>query len=302
MARALALCGAIVISFSAILVRLADVSPSTAAFFRPAYALPWLLLAWRLLASGDARPLRRRLQAVAAGVLMGLAFTLWNHAIEAIGAGLSTVLGNSQVVFVGFAAWLLYGERPSRLAFAAVPVVFLGAVFTSGLGGAAAYGDAPARGVAFGLTNAVVYSAFLLMFRALGRGQRVAAGPLFDATVGATLTTLLGGLLTDPGFALVPTWPAHGWLLLLGFGPQVVGWLCIFYALPRLAALETSVILLLQPVLTVVWAWLLLGETPSAVQLAGVALVMAGVTLLSVRGSVRQVPSAAATAATRAGR
>lgn len=289
MARALALIGAITISFSAILVRLADVSPSTAAFFRPAYALPWLLIAWQLLGRGVSRPLRRRLLALTAGLLMGAAFTVWNYAIEAIGAGLATVLGNTQVAFVGLAAWLLYGERPSRVAFAAVPVVFLGAVLTSGLGGGGAYGDAPFRGVAFGLANALTYSVFLLMFRTLGRGQRVAAGPLFDATVGAALATLAGGILTDPGFDLTPTWPEHGWLLLLGFGPQVVGWLCIFYALPRLAALETSVILLLQPVLTVLWAWLLLSETPSLVQLSGVGLVMVGVAVLSLRGSVRTV-------------
>lgn len=289
MARALALLGAITVSFSAILVRLADVSPSTAAFFRPAYGLPWLLIAWQLLGRGVTRPARQRLLALVAGGLMGAALTIWNYAIEAIGAGLATVLGNTQVAFIGMAAWWLYGERPSRVAFLALPVVFVGAAFTSGLGGGAAYGDAPVRGVFFGMANAVTYTVFLLMFRALGRGQRVAAGPLFDATVGATLATLLGGLLTDPGFDLVPTWPEHGWLLLLGFGPQVVGWLCIFFALPRLAALETSVILLLQPVLTVVWAWLLLSETPSQVQLTGVGLVMIGVTVLSIRGSVRKV-------------
>ena len=292
MPRLLALFGALTISFSAIFVRLADVSPSTAAFFRPVYGLPWLALAWWAFGRGTGRPTRQRLQALGAGGLMGVAFTVWNYAIQAIGAGLATVLGNTQVAFVGLAAWWLHGERPSRLAFVAVPLVFLGAMATSGLGGGAAYGEAPLRGVAFGLANAVTYSVFLLMFRVLGRGQRVAAGPLFDATLGAAIVTLVGGVLTDPGFSLVPTWPEHGWLALLGFGSQAVGWLCIFYALPRLAALETSVILLMQPVLTVVWAWLLLAESPSAVQLGGVALVLAGVTALSVRGSVRE-PAAA---------
>ena len=295
MPRLLALVGALTISFSAILVRLADVSPSTAAFYRPLYGLPWLALAWWAVGSAAPRPARRRILALAAGGLMGVAFTVWNYAIAAIGAGLATVLGNTQVAFVGFAAWILFGERPSRAAFAAVPLVFAGAVLTSGLGSGDAYGDAPLRGVAFGLVNALTYSAFLLMFRSVGRGQRVAAGPLFDATVGASLVTLAGGLLTDPGFALAPTWPEHGWLALLGLGPQALGWLCILYALPRLAALETSVILLMQPVLTVLWGWSLLAEAPSPIQLSGVALVLAGVTVVSVRGSVRRpVPPAGA--------
>jgi hypothetical protein len=39
----LALAGALAIAFSGILVRLADVEPSTAAFFRCAYAVPFLI-------------------------------------------------------------------------------------------------------------------------------------------------------------------------------------------------------------------------------------------------------------------
>ena len=290
MARLLALLGAVTISFSAILVRLADVSPSTAAFYRPAYGLPFLVAAALLLPASPPRPRRERWLAVGAGGLMGVAFTLWNHAIEAIGAGLSTVLGNTQVVFVGLVAWWLHGERPTRAAMAAVPVVFLGALATSGLGGGAAYGEAPLRGVALGLANGVSYAAFLLLFRTIGRGRRVAAGPLADATLGAAVVTLLAGLASDPGFALAPSWPAHGWLALAGLGPQTVGWLCILYALPRLPALATSVILLLQPVLTVAWAWWLLAETPSPVQLAGVGLVLVGVALLSAVGSARRAP------------
>jgi len=288
--RILALTGAVIISFSAILVRLAEVSPSTAAFFRPAYGLPFLVLAALLQRGVPARSARERLLALLAGGMMGLAFTLWNHAIVAIGAGLSTVLGNTQVVFVGLAAWALHGERPTRVAMVAVPLVFLGAVATSGLGGAGAYGEAPRLGVTYGLLNGVSYAAFLMLFRRLGRGRRLAAGPLGDATAGAALVTLLAGFTTDPGFALAPSWPAHGWLALTGIGPQVAGWLCILYALPRLPALETSVILLMQPVLTVVWGWWLLAEVPSAVQLGGVGLVLAGVAVLSLVGSARRAP------------
>ena len=288
-ARLLALFGAVVISFSAILVRLAEVSPSTAAFFRPAYGLPLLMVA-ALVLHRPARAWRERALAVLAGCLMGLAFTFWNHAIVAIGAGLSTVLGNTQVVFVGILAWILHGERPTRAAMATIPVVMLGALATGGLGGVGAYGDAPLRGVVFGLMNGVAYAAFLLLFRALGRGRRVAAGPLADATFGAAAVTLIAGLATDPAFDLGFSWPEHGWLIATGVGPQFVGWLAILYALPRLPALETSVILLIQPVLTVVWGALLLGEAPSPVQLAGVGTILVGVAVLTVVGSARPGP------------
>ena len=63
--------------------------------------------------------------------------------------------------------------------------------------------------------------------------------------------------------------------------------MAILYALPRLPALDTSVILLMQPVLTVLWAWMLLAEVPSPIQLAGVAAVLAGVAVASLAGTVR---------------
>lgn len=292
LARFVALIGAIVISFSAIFFVLADVTPGTAAFFRPAYALPVLVLIALLQRTARRRTGRQRLAAIAAGGLMGLAFVLWTYAIEAIGAGLSTVLGNTQVVIVGLAAWLLYGERPTRVALVGVPLVLLGIVATTGLGGDAAFGDAPRLGVLFGLTNAVSYAAFLMMFRSLGRGRTVAAGLLADATLGAAVVAGLVGAVSDPGFSLVPHWPSHGWLLAAGLGPQVVGWLAILYALPRLPALETSVILLMQPVLTVAWGWWLLAQVPSGIQLGGVGLVLAGVAAVSVAGARRPVSSA----------
>lgn len=287
MIRLFALFGAVAISFSAIFVRLAEVSPSTAAFFRTAYALPVLLLLWALTRSDDPRPRRHRWLAFGAGMLTGLSFTVWNFAIADIGAGLSTVLANTQVVFVGLLAWLLYGERPSNLAFAAIPLTFGGVILASGLGSAAAYGDAPVRGAILSIVNALVYTTFLLLFRRVSRGLRLPVGPQLEATAGAVVATLAIGPLVDSGFSLAWSWPAHGWLLALALGSQVIGWLLILGALPRLPALETSVILLMQPVLTVVWAQLIFGEQPSGLQWAGIALVLVGVTGLSLGGSVR---------------
>jgi Permeases of the drug/metabolite transporter (DMT) superfamily len=132
------------------------------------------------------------------------------------------------------------------------------------------------------------YAAFLVMFRALNRGAGLAAGLLADASLGAALVAAAAGVLADPGFTLIPEATAAFWLIMAALGPQVVGWLAILYALPRLAALDTSVVLLLQPVLTVLWAWWLLAETPSAIQLGGVALVLVGVTIVSSFGSTKR--------------
>jgi drug/metabolite transporter (DMT)-like permease len=80
----------------------------------------------------------------------------------------------------------------------------------------------------------------------------------------------------------MPTWPAHLWLGLLALVSQVVGWLLIATALPRLPAVETSIMLLGQPILAVIWGVLLFDERLSGIQWLGSALVLAGVATLSV--------------------
>jgi drug/metabolite transporter (DMT)-like permease len=275
----MAMAGATCIAFSAILVRLADVPPSTAAFFRCVYALPPLaLLAWWERHQFGPLAHRALWLSLVAGVFFMGDLVFWHHAIAAVGAGLATVLGNVQVVIVPLAAWAFLHERPAGRTLAAVPIVLFGVVLISGVVGAGAYGSSPALGVLFGVLTAITYAGFLLILRAGSSDLRRPAGPLYYATLSAALVTLpVGAGLGE--LELTPTWPEHGWLVLLALTSQVVGWLLIAAALPRLPAALTSVTLTLQPALSVVFAVLLLDEAPSAVQLAGVAVIIGGVVL-----------------------
>ncbi len=166
----------------------------------------------------------------------------------------------------------------------------------SGLGREDAYGEDPLGGVLFGVGAGLAYAGFLLIFRASNRRYLApTAGPLLDATAGAALGSALAGLL-DSDFSLAPSWPEHGWLLLLAIVAQTVGWLLIAQAIPRLPALETSVLLLVQPVAAILWARLIFAETLSVLQGLGVLVVLAGVLTLTRRGSVQsptRVPAAA---------
>ena len=275
--------GAACIASSATLVRLADTEPATAATFRCLYALPVLAL---LMVREDRRfgrrPARDRRLAAGAGVFFALDLLLWHHAIAAVGAGIATVLGNLQVVFVGLLAWWLLHERPGPRLVAAVPVILVGVVLISGVVGSGAYGADPALGVVFGLGTSIAYAGFLLLLRHGSHDLRRSAGPLFDATaVGAVLCAALGPV--SGGVDLVPSWPTHGWLVTLALTSQVVGWLLIAVSLPRVPAALTSVILLLQPVASVGLSAAVLAERPSPVQLAGCSIVLAGVVAATAR-------------------
>ena len=279
--------GAFVIAFSGILVRLADVAPATAAFFRCAYALPVLgLLAWIERRRYGARPWRERLPVFGAGVLFAADLVCWHYSIEAVGAGLATVLGNVQVVLVGLLAWIFLGERPENRTLAAIPVVFLGVVLISGVIGSGAYGEDPVLGVVYGVLTAISYALFILILRQGNTDLRRPAGPLFDATLVAAVFSALAGLaIGDIDFA--PGLESQAWLVLLALSSQVLGWLLISVSLPRLPAVTTSILLMLQPVSTVFLGALLLSESPSAVQLTGVAIVLAGVAFATIKPRAR---------------
>jgi drug/metabolite transporter (DMT)-like permease len=280
--------GALVIAFSAILVRLAEVSPSTAAFFRCAYALPLLaLLAWLEDRRYGRRSLSERVPLWVAGVMFAADLTFWHHSIEAVGAGLATVLGNVQVVLVGVLAWAALGERPENRSLAAIPVVFGGVILISGVVGSGAYGDDPLLGVVFGVLTAITYALFILILRQGNTDERRPAGPLLDATLSATLFSALGGVAVGD-IDWVPGPESQAWLVLLALSSQVLGWLLISVSLPRLPAVLTSIVLMLQPVSTVFLGAVLLSEAPSAVQLAGVAIVIAGVAVATVRPRERE--------------
>jgi len=287
--RLAGLAGVVAISFSAVFVRLAEQTPITAAFFRVAYALPVLGLLTFLLRGGAARPLAARAMAFGAGLALSLDLYLWHQAIEKIGAGLATILANTQVPLVGIAAWLLHRERPHARTFLAIPVLFLGVALISGLGRPDSYGEDPVAGSILGVVTAFTYSTFLLLIRAGNRGASHPVAALFEATVGAAAGTLLIGAL-DGGLSFRPAWPSHGWLLALGLVCHVLGWILISTALTRLPALETSVMLMLQPMLTMLWASPIFGEWLSPTQWTGALLVLGGVAYLSLRGAVQARP------------
>lgn len=272
--------GVLVVSFSAIFVRLAESSPVTVAFYRAAYAVP-VLFVLDALARNPPRPVRQRLIAYIAGLILAGNHAAWHAAIELMGAGLATVVGSTHVVIMMVVGWLLLGQRPSRLGMATAPVVLMGVILISGVVGSNARGEDPVRGVLFGVVMASCYVAFLLLLRHAGVSGVAPIGTLRDATVGAAVGSLLLAPL-DPRFTLTPSWPEHGWLLALAFGAQVLGWLVITSNLARVEAWQASILLVLEPAATVLWAYLIFGETFSASQALGLVLVFGGVAVIAV--------------------
>ena len=77
---------------------------------------------------------------------------------------------------------------------------------------------------------------------------------------------------------------------MLALSAQVIGGLLISTSLPRLPALVSSILLTLQPVCSVLFAALIVDESPSRLQFAAAACILAGLVTATVRR--RPVPAA----------
>jgi drug/metabolite transporter (DMT)-like permease len=216
---------------------------------------------------------------------------VYHSAMIFIGIGIATLIGNSQVIIVTLASWKLFGEKPNPAILISLPIVMIGLALISGIADSDPYGEDPVKGVIFGIMGAFFYSFFLIVFRHANKELAPVSSVQFDATAGAALGLLILGLLPLSSAAIEPlviqpTWPGHGWLMLLAMLCQVAGWLAIAHALPRLPAAHTSFAILLQPVLTLIWGYIILHQDGySQNQAIGIFLVLAAITSVTIYGS-----------------
>lgn len=276
-------CGVVLISFSAVWVRVADIDPARSAFLRTAYALPVfaaLIWWWRRRSRKQGGPARGGIvpAAALAGVFLGMDFIVWHESVAIIGAGLGTVLPNIQVVFVSILAIAVFGERPHGAFWAALPVVLAGIWFLGVGGEPVLAGGSMLLGAGLGVLAAFFYSIYLIVLR-LARLRRPGALSLeviASATLGAAVLTGVFALFEGVA-GPAPTPVDNGWMLVYALGSQVLGWLLITSSVHLLPASITAIALLLQPVLAMVWGATLLDEPIGRVEVAGAGVLLLGV-------------------------
>ena len=273
------LIGAACLSVSAILVKLAGVDAPTTAFLRCALAvvamLPFVL--WERRRLGALSP-RASLWSVAAGVALGMDYAAWTASIYDVGAGISTVLINVQVIVLPALALIVDREAIPRRFVVAAPMLLGGVVLVGGIGSHNAVGDDPVRGTVLGLLAGIGYGSYLYLTRRGSRGRHtLLLQPLLVSTSVAAVTTAAVSPATG-GLSFADISPAS-WvdLVLLAVLGQVVAWVFINHASVRLPPTTTAGLLLTQPVLALGLSAAILDEYPSALQWCGAVVVLVGV-------------------------
>ena len=240
------------------------------------FAIAGILLALVMAATRRAWP-RGRPLAVCVGMgAIGYAgqaacyFSALNHA----SAGLVALLLYAYPTLVAILAAVFLRQPLTRRTVLLLAASFAGIVLT--LGG----GHGTPLGMALALGGAAVYSVYIIV------GARELAGTdsLASTTViclSAAATFLVASLFQQPRFP--GAW--WGWVAvgLIAVVSTVVAILAFFAGLKRVGPATASIASTLEPVVTVVLAWALLGESLALMQVAGGILVLASAAWLARR-------------------
>lgn len=268
--------GAIAIGFAPIGLRLSAFEPQATGFWRFAFSLPLIALVIKAQGGRIGRPSPLTLLA---GAFFGLDIAFWHASLVMTSVANATFLVNLGNAAVGLVAWVVLRERPARIWLVALAIALIGAFMLSR--GAANADGAALTGDLLALLAAVMVGLYLF-FAKLARRDSGAMPVLFWSTattliVSAIASTLQGETLIPPE----PSW--FIWPLALAIIAHVLGQGLIVAGVGATPAALAGLLLLIQPVAAALAAWPLFGEALTVTQLAGCALVLAGVWLAGRR-------------------
>jgi drug/metabolite transporter (DMT)-like permease len=213
-------------------------------------------------------------------------------ALQRIDASLLSLLLYTFPAMVAAMAVALGRERLDARRLAALALALGGLVLVVAGAGT---GNLDPLGAALALAAAIVYTGYILVtdsvvarVRPLVLCALVSTGAAVSLTAGSAA---LGQL--RPADVTVAGW---GWLACLTVVCTVGAILLFFAGLQRVGPTTASILATVEPVVTVVLAFLVFGERLGAVQLAGGALVLSAVVVLNLRVARRRVALVEATA------
>ena len=244
------LAGNISIAFGPLLVRFADSGPIATGFWRLALATPFLLAVGYRFGFRMSTVSRSTLWLIiVAGVFFGVDIVLWHIGIFQTKMANATIFANCASLLLVVYGVIGARKMPSRWEGTAILFAFLGA----------------------GLT----YTVYLVSMIKV-RQNTESWGALGMASAFAAVVLLACALFAGEQIIPAEWWP----VVLLAFTSQFFGQGCLTYALPHFSPLVIGLALLLQPALSAAAGWLAFGETLTAMDFTGSALVMLALVLV----------------------
>lgn len=268
--------GILCISWSAILVKIANISGFGSGFYRLFFGTIGIIPVWLYFK----KPITDRKGvkvAIICGILFGCDIALWNTSIMLSKATISTLLANLAPVWVGLGAMLFLNEKPSRIFWIGTAIAIFGVTIIIGIN------EILGARLNFGNVLAIIASMFYGAYLITVRKGRNTLDTFSFTTISMITSTAVLGLI-----CLVASTPLWGFssttwyaLVALGVVPQILGWLSINQALGHISPTVASVSLLSQTVFTAIFSVLILSEVLTVHEIGGAVVVLVGICLVN---------------------
>jgi len=274
--------GAVCISFAPVFVKLVGESrlgPTAMGFWRTFFGA--LALFAVSLMRGNRLTLSPRLLkfALLAGFIFFVDLFVWHRSVIYCGAGMSTILGNTQVFVTAVISFFLFKERLNLRFWVAAASAIGGVALLVGVATDEVVFDTRyLQGIAFGLMTGVVYAHYLITMRWIGHREVAPDVMLFMAWTSAFSALFLGVSAALESAPMIPP-DAASWIYLISLGliAQALGWWAITSSLARIVASRAGLILLLQPTLAMVWGVLMFSEQFTLTQAFGATITLTAI-------------------------
>jgi drug/metabolite transporter (DMT)-like permease len=270
--------GAVCVSFAPVFVKLINVSvmgPTAIGFWRM-FIGGLILFIFAVLKGESIRIPKTVLYfTILAGFLFYGDLFVWHRSILLVGAGISTILGNTQVFWMAFFGILIFKEKLTFTFLVSILCAFIGVTLLIGIGSGLNFTEPYINGIIYGLLTGFFYSSYMATLKKAGHYSKTNNFFTLMAWTSIICSIFLAISAVIENDPYLPT-DSDTWLSLLGLAivVQSVGWWIIAVNLPKIKAAQSGMILLLQPTLATIWGALLFSERLSFLQLVGAIITL----------------------------
>jgi len=286
--------GAVCISFAPVFVKLVGaerLGPTAMGFWRTLFG--GLILFGIASAQGRRLILSRRLYvfSLLAGFIFFLDLFFWHRSVIYIGAGMSTILGNTQVFMTAVISFLIFKERPLLRFWLSAISAIVGVTLLVGLATKeVVFTEQYTRGVVFGLATGIVYAHYLITMRWASHREAAPDILVFMAWTSIFSAFFLGvSAAIESAPAIPPDTASWLYLISLGLVAQGLGWWAITTSLAKTVASRAGLVLLLQPTLAMVWGVVMFSEQFTLTQGMGAVITLTAIYFGGLRSQKTEV-------------
>jgi len=282
--------GILSVSTAAILIRLATAASGTSGVgFSLVLAASRLSIAALILVptwhSFQRASVNASKFAIGAGISLAVHFATWISSLSYTSIAASTTLVTTNPLWVALLSWVWFREKPTRMTFWGIGIAMIGGVLI-GLDHTDRGGANPLLGNGLAIVGAWAASLYLLLGREAQRqGLKITSYITIVYSVAAIVLFPLPFLFGSSYFGYpIDT---YVYIVLMAVFPQLIGHTSFNWAMRQLSPMIVTLIILLEPVGSTIFAIALFQEIPRIQVIAGSLVLLLGVAIAILGNSVK---------------